>query len=481
MLIILLMTVCVMGITGLQLYWNYQNYKTTVKNFDRDINETFEAAVDGEIDHRHSQIVAKFKTWLADTSFVTITCRNDNRENRTVFHMADTHPLIGDEKGVDLGISYFHERLTKITPAAKKIFINHFGDNILREDLRKGVVYNYTQKLGDSLQAFYEQRKLDKNILRNLYQQELSTKNIDENFTLNPSISTQYLTRQVNCALRRPYDKEFVRAGFQSPDAYFINKMKWLIFTSLLLIVITLCCYGYTVKTLLSQHQLAILKDDFINNMTHEVNTPLASINITAEALKTFNHDRQTQQQYLDIITYQAGKLSGLTARILTANSQRGRGAYHMKSIDLSELIAKAINDMAQQSKSANAVITCHFPPTPLKIKGEESDLIDVFTNILDNALKYNNGTPLIDIIVFDKNEYAEITFRDNGIGIPAVYQAKIFERFFRIPKGNIHDVKGYGLGLSYAKQIITQHKGSISVTGNKPSGSIFTIQIPLI
>ena len=139
------MTLCVAGITGLQLYWNYQNYQSTTKSFSHDINEALRVAVDREIDSRNDSIVAKFKTWLYDTSVVQITVDRKNRKHETVFHMKDTHPMNKNERGVSLGIKDFKEPLDSITPKAKKIFIDHFTGVLVKEDLKKGIVYFYTQ------------------------------------------------------------------------------------------------------------------------------------------------------------------------------------------------------------------------------------------------------------------------------------------------------------------------------------------------
>lgn len=477
------MTLCVAGITGLQLYWNLQNYNNTVKAFNHDINEALNTAVDREIDQRHQKIIVGFKRWLADTAFIQITCDTNNRPVRTVFHMVDTHPLNKDEKGIYLGITKFKAKLTKITPAAKQIFINHFCDNILKEDLKKGIVYNYTQRLGDSLLAVYERSKLNIVALAKLYNEELGAKDIKTIFKLNPQNTREqklYLTKQVNTSLRRPYEQEMVYAGFQSPDVYFIKEMKWLIITSLLLIAITLFCFAYTIRTLLSQHKLALLKDDFINNMTHELNTPLSSIKITTEALKTFDHNRHTQQEYLDIINYQTEKLMALTTQILNLGKLDKYINESIGVVELNRVIETAIHEMEPQTKNIEAIIKFQQIDKKIHIKGDSVSLVNTFINIMDNALKYANGKAILKIVLSVHSNHVTIFFKDNGIGIPPEYREKVFDKFFRVPTGNRHDVKGYGLGLSYVKQVIVQHKGTISVAANDPLGSIFTINLPL-
>src|ERR1700748_1874185 len=221
-LILILMSVCVTGITGLQLYWNYQNYNNTVNNFKHDINAALNTAVDKEIDQRHQQIITVFKGWLADTSFVQITCNTNNRDSATVFTLKDTHPYFA-RKDLSLSIVSFKEKLKSITPRARRIFIDYFSDVLVKEDLKKGVVYFYTPRLGDSLGKIFNSTLVNAKSLSKLYKQELLARNIDAPFKLYPKTDRDlFFTERINTALRRPYFKEPVFAGFESPGLYFL-------------------------------------------------------------------------------------------------------------------------------------------------------------------------------------------------------------------------------------------------------------------
>lgn len=480
-LILFLMLMCVVCLIGLQLFWNYQNYNHTVKTFDHDINEALRSAADREIDDRQLKIVNKFEGWLADTSLITITADHNNRDSNTVFHTKDRHPLYPADKGITFGLEDFPLKLNHITPAAKQYLIKHFADRILRRDLQKGIVYNYTQLLGDSLNKIYNASKTNVSLLKKLTKQELAMRGINASFILNPGKNSRlYLTRPVNTHFKRPFKNTWFYAGFQSPQQYFFKQMKWVITTSLLLIGITVTCFAYTAKTLLSQHKLALLKDDFINNMTHELNTPLSSIKITAESLKSFNHTPQIQAEYLDIITYQADKLSSLTEQILNASRMEKQAGDNRALIDLNELIDKAINDMQPQIAKYKAQINYQPLPIAVSVNIEAISMLNAFTNVLDNAIKYATYASRVNISLTANAGYAEITFTDNGIGIPDEYHHKVFEKFFRVPQGNVHTVKGFGLGLSYVSQVIKQHRGAISIAANRPNGSIVTIKLPL-
>lgn len=481
LLIIILMSLCAAGIIGLQLFWNYQNYKNTVKSFDHDINEALAKAVASETDQRQDQIVERFKGWLADTSLVTITADHNNRDSSTVFYTQDSHPKFPEDKNrkAQFGLTDFKEKLNHITPQAKAFMIRHFGDRILKRDLKEGVVYHYTQLLGDSLEKVFNGSKVNIGALQALFKAELASKGIHAGFTLNPAKNQGlYLTQPVNTNFRKPFKNDFVYAGFDSPDHYFFREMRWVIITSLLLIGMTIGCFTYTIKTLLSQQQLAELKEDFVHNMTHELNTPIASIRITAEALKSFPHQPEKQAEYLDIITYQADKLSGLTSHILHTRERIKTSPNDWARIDLGQVIKQALQDLQPQIENTEAFIT--YESKSLFVNCDYASLLNVMMNLIDNALKYHTGQARISITLNSTACHAEIQVADDGPGIPAEYREQVFEQFFRVPKGNVHNVKGFGLGLSYVKQTVVQHKGTIAVSNNQPIGSIFTIRLPL-
>ncbi len=479
------MSLCVTGITGLQLFWNYQNYKNTVATFKHDINAALNTAVDREMDQRQQKMVVVFKRWMADTSFVTITCNVQNRDSTTVFNMKDTHPYSKGERGISLGLTYFKEKLRHITPKAKTMFISHFGDFIVKEDLKKGIVYFYTQRLGDSLSKIYDASHINLASLNLLYKQELLAKNISTTFKLNPANNDEqhpFLTQKVNAALRRPFLKEFVIAGFESPGSYFFRQMKWLLITSLLLIGITLFCFAYTVKTLLSQHKLAKLKDDFVNNMTHELKTPVATINIAAEAIQDFNLSKDSADEYLGIIRYQAANLSTLIDQILkSVVIEQEATSINLVKTDINSLLNQLIMEYKPQSNLINAAINYKQADKNAMVMIDAPLIKNAVANLLDNALKYGGTGTQVTINHKIENNTILISIADNGPGIPLQYQDKVFERFFRIPAGNVHNVKGYGLGLSYAKSIVERHKGTLTLISKETQGTEFIISIPLI
>jgi len=481
--VLVLMSCCVLGITGLQLYWNYKNYKTTTSNFARDSNNALNTAVDQEIKVRKGKIISKVKNWLADTTVFRIECNIDNRDSVTVFTIQDVHPRFLEDStrktSFNMGINKFKEKLKKITPEAKKIFINHFTSRTLKSNIDNGDVFYYTQGLGDSIDKAFESLKFNPDNFIKIYKSELAKRLIDVPFQLikKPNNVSSTLVLKANTSFRRPFEREPIFVSLVSANTYYWKEMKGLIFTSLLLIGITIFCFYYTIKTLLNQHKLVAIKNQFISNMTHEIHTPLSSIQLTTEALKKFNPDPETTENYLDIILYQTHKLNELTKEIL-ANAKLETLTFELnEDVDLNQLIWAVIKELREE----DAVKVKYLKTLERAIiKGNRKHLSRSIANILENAIKYNStSAPVIEISLVRTHQTINLTIQDNGPGIADEFKQKIFEQFYRIPSGNIHDTKGFGLGLSYVKKVIEQHRGIISVLDNYPKGSVFSINLP--
>jgi signal transduction histidine kinase len=194
---------------------------------------------------------------------------------------------------------------------------------------------------------------------------------------------------------------------------------------------------------------------------------------ITAEAMKEFDMTKEERDSYADIILYQSKKLTSLADEILAGAKLEKKGISLEDTIDLKKLLV----DVAESYKNKAAV---HYTGETIVFKGNESHFERAIINVFDNAIKYNeSAVSKVDVNTAIKEGIIEISIADNGPGITDAYKAKVFDQFYRIPTGNIHNVKGYGLGLSYVKKVVQAHKGSITIKDNQPSGSMFTIRIP--
>lgn len=266
-----------------------------------------------------------------------------------------------------------------------------------------------------------------------------------------------------------------------APSETVIKRMGPLFLASLLLIIITTACYIYLIRTILRQKTIAQIKNDFVNNMTHELKTPITITYSAIDALQTFNfvEQKETREEYFTLCRQQLKHLSGLVEKILSMAVDERKNFRLQKEIFR---ILPVIESLIQQfrlktNKPVSFQVNCQ--PEDLEVYADKLHFTNVISNILDNSIKYSGEEIEIFIHAERTEKGIQISLTDNGIGIPSAQLNRIFERFYRVPKGNIHDVKGFGLGLSYVKDMIERHGGSISVKSREKEGSTFTILIP--
>ena len=253
----------------------------------------------------------------------------------------------------------------------------------------------------------------------------------------------------------------------------------WFIINGILLVVILF--FGYTLYIIVKQQRLSEIQKNFINNLTHEFKTPISSISLAAKVLADPNIISQPDRmkKYSGIVEEQAKRLLFQVEKILNmASIEKKKLQLEVTEIELQPFIKKCTEDYLNGQNGNEYQLRFHFPENIIVVKADSFHFANVVINILDNAFKYCQQLPVIDITIEQKNTHIEISIADNGTGIPKQYRKKIFARFYRIPTGNIHNVKGFGLGLEYVKKIIERHQWKIKVSENYPQGSVFTIII---
>jgi two-component system phosphate regulon sensor histidine kinase PhoR len=264
---------------------------------------------------------------------------------------------------------------------------------------------------------------------------------------------------------------------------YLLKKMGSLILFSIFLIGLTVLTFILLYRNLQQQRRLSTLKNDFISNITHELKTPIATVQVAIEALRNFNalKDPAKTNEYLDISQQELQRLSMLVDKVLRLSMFENREVQLMpEPFDLRELVKEVAGSFQPLFEKHHARLQIDYTGDNFIIEADRLHLMSVVYNLLDNALKYGGTAPVINVDVDMSGTEARIIVQDNGMGIPAAYQEKIFEKFFRVPQGgDRHNVKGYGLGLSYVAHIIQKHKGRIQVNSETGKGSTFIITLP--
>ena len=266
---------------------------------------------------------------------------------------------------------------------------------------------------------------------------------------------------------------------FPTKNAYMFQNMYSVLISSAGLLIILIGCFGYTIYIIFRQKKLSEIKNDFINNMTHEFKTPVATIMIASEALKDpeVTDDRQRINRLANIIYDENVRLGSHIERVLNiAKIDQGDLKLEFKPVEMNDLISAIADSMTLQFQKKSASLSLDLNASYSVVNGDELHLSNIIFNLIDNALKYSKENPEIKISTLNSGKNLIIRVQDNGIGMNKDQLSKIFEQFYRIPTGNLHDVKGFGLGLSYVDNIVKQHHGNIRVKSEKDKGSEFEI-----
>lgn len=273
--------------------------------------------------------------------------------------------------------------------------------------------------------------------------------------------------------------------GVQFPflQANLLSQMGIWGFSSAVLLIVVLF-FVYTLLAILKQKRLSEIQKDFINNMTHEFKTPIATIAISSEVLKNPGISKEPDRllKYATVIENESNRLKQQVERVLQmAQLDEKKIELHTERFDVNDLLIEAVQNCALALPGNRGNIELKLNGAQHTIVGDKLHLTNVINNLIDNAVKYNSNEPQIVVRTYNKKNMFCIEVEDNGMGIAPENHNKIFERFYRVPTGNVHNVKGFGLGLNYVKLIVKAHKGSINLDSTLGKGTIFKIFLPVV
>jgi two-component system phosphate regulon sensor histidine kinase PhoR len=258
--------------------------------------------------------------------------------------------------------------------------------------------------------------------------------------------------------------------------------MSAMLATSGALLLVIMLLFSFSIRTIYRQKKLSEIKNDFINNMTHELKTPIATISLACEAMNDPDMQKSTRAMstYIGMINEENKRLGVLVENVLrTAIFEQGEMQLRVNKVNIHTVIEQVIRNIEIQVKKKKGQIIQHLDASNPVIEGDNLHITNVIYNLIDNAIKYSEISPTVEIFTRDEMNGVAIAFRDNGIGITRENQRKIFDKLYRVPTGNVHNVKGFGLGLSYVKGVIEKHGGTVDVESEVKKGSTFTIHIP--
>ena len=328
----------------------------------------------------------------------------------------------------------------------------------------------------DSLQDSIKVIELDSAYAKRLADQNLdipfAIKRVETRETKDPVFN------EITLGFRNPIT---YRLDIHNKTAFIFKRIAIPILFSVFLVAFTALSFSLLYRNLLRQNRLADIKNEFMSNITHELKTPIATVSVAIEALRSFNANLDTQRtkEYLDISANELQRLSLLVDKVLKLSMfEKKEIDLQYEMLDMKSLVDEVTSSLRLQFEKHHAQVDVNYEGNT-SLEGDRLHLVSVIFNLLDNAIKYSADAPKIYVKIFGDENKVRLIIQDSGIGIPEEYKGKIFEKFFRVPTGNLHNAKGYGLGLSYVAHVINRHNGTINVESIPGDGSKFIISLP--
>ena len=520
-LLLVLMSVSLIGIIFIQYFFILKNYEENNKQFSINVNYVLEETTSDVERNEFRKYVRKFRDLIANEALVdvdTLSIQNliiidENPEKReTIIYkngVIEENLIIPKTKS-------FYEDITDVISERENISIKRLSnqreekvfsnrrieDNLSPEQflLKVGKIskskevlfesaYNDISKRNPIEERIGDINKFEKIIERNLermninldfeyaiFDQDSITKISSEKFDLSNQSYSSLIFKDEN-----DLSNYSLKVAFPGRTPFLLGSLVSVIITSIIFTSIIIIAYVTTILLLLRQRQISQIKTDFINNMTHEFKTPIATINLALSAIKNPKTivNKEKVKKYLQMIYDENNRMHDQVENVLMiSHLERNQLNIDKTKQDINEIIDLAISHVSLIVENNNGNIITEKDADNSMVIGNETHLINVIVNILDNAIKYNDNSPEIFIKTLNIGSRVLIEIKDNGIGMSKAVQSKIFEKFYRKQTGDLHDVKGHGLGLAYVKKIIAFHNGNITVDSAVGKGSKFTIQL---
>ena len=339
-------------------------------------------------------------------------------------------------------------------------------------------------------------QRVDPHFLYDVVKAELSNVGIDTKFFLgvlgNGSILMKDREVSERDLLTSPHkmrlfpndffvSNDYISIYFPKEKGFLLQSLGGVVAMSAIFLVALVIVFWITFTTIIKQKKLALVKTDFINNMTHELKTPISTISLACEVLNddTVSKTKDRVTHYVNVISEENKRLGTLVESVLkTAVQDKGGINLKFESFHLNQIVQEAADKMRVHVQQKNGSLETHLQAKNDIILADPFHITNVVTNLLDNAIKYSNEVD-ISVNTFDIGDGVLIEVKDKGIGISKENLQKIFDKLYRVPTGNVHNVKGFGLGLSYVKAIAEKHKGSVKVNSKLEEGSVFSVYFP--
>jgi two-component system phosphate regulon sensor histidine kinase PhoR len=311
-----------------------------------------------------------------------------------------------------------------------------------------------------------------------IYDDDLATKVQTQNFEKENAFGIPVFLDNNNEGAYRLW------VDFPDRKKYLLSSILWMIVLSILFTSIIIIAYSSAIYQLIKQRQISQIKTDFINNMTHEFKTPIATINLALDSIKNpkIINDQEKVMRYLEMIKEENKRMHAQVENVLRISKlEKNELNISKERLKLHDIIEDALMHVELIVEDSKGYVNTHLDDLKSSILANDTHFTNVIVNILDNAVKYSDEAPKIDVYTENVGNGIILKIVDQGNGMTKQVTKRVFEKFYREHTGNVHNVKGHGLGLAYVKRIVEDHQGYISVESEKGKGSTFIIKLPLI
>ncbi|MBO9566699.1 MAG: hypothetical protein J7621_28255 [Niastella sp.] len=491
-LIVIICIVAVCGVVLSQSLWIRDYYQVNKERFDKEVNYAFEDAIKIEHKLRCDTIEDLIYKILKDTTQTSITSKWSERVGAYIYFVASKKDTADK---YSFSTIHINKPILSSHDTVRDEVAHYFAAMYRKEDLERNIVFFRTQNLGRHITQYVNVYAFDTLRLRPVFKQLLEEKNIQEPFvfymraedsTLNrnrfpdslqniyPVITKSYPTYSMKKGAG------FVRAMFHKPVRYMWSKMTGIVIASFVLLAIVVFAIIYLIQVIRREKKLSAIKNDFISNISHELKTPIATVTAAVEALEDFDALRSPDKtkRYLKISRTELQRLGDLVNKILNISIYE-RQDFELKHepVQVSTMIEEIINKYSIAGEK-QVIINYTNTAETNTVLADRLHLYNAINNLVDNAVKYSGTSVTIDISFLREKEYYIIMVKDDGIGIAASDLPYVFDKFYRVPAGNIHKVKGHGLGLSYVKYIMEKHGGWCLAESRPGKGSTFKLAL---
>jgi two-component system, OmpR family, phosphate regulon sensor histidine kinase PhoR len=367
--------------------------------------------------------------------------------------------------------------LMRMKEAEKEMLSSYISEFTARIPIHKRIS---EETIAALLTRELKQHNLNTKFEFGVYSNNLATKVHSDNFSMDYP-ATYSVPLFVNMAGNSNYQ---LLVNFTGKKEVVLSSVTLMAALSIIFTLIIVIAYSSALSQLIKQRQISQIKTDFINNMTHEFKTPIATINLALDAIKNpkIINDQEKVSRYLQMIRDENKRMHAQVENVLQISKlEKNELDLKKERLHLHEVIEDAIAHVELIVEDRKGYVKTHFGALKSSVLANQDHLENVIVNLLDNAVKYSEGEPRIDIYTENVRNYIVMKVRDQGAGMKRSVQKKIFEKFYREHTGDIHNIKGHGLGLAYVKRILEDHHGTISVESERGRGSTFIIKLPLI